>query len=404
MIGDGWDAEPATRPGEFEPDPRDARRRRVMVVTGSRAEFGLLRPVMDAVRDHHALELLVVAAGAHLIPPAETFREVKNAYPVADSIPMQKPGPATRLDDAEALGRGIARLARSLASLRPDWVVLLGDRIEAFAAAAASVAGVAVAHLHGGDRAEGIADEAIRHAVTKLAHLHLAATQASAERILRMGEKPEHVRVIGSPAIDAIDDTPPLPDAQWHALGPPDAVMLLHPLARHPEEEEAAASEVIRGTLESLPRHARLVALAPNADPGREGIERAIGAFESAGRLRRAPHMARGQFVGLLKRLASTRGVLVGNSSAGLIEAAAIRLPVVNVGPRQNGRERAGNVVDSPRESAETVAHALRRAVALDLANLRHPYGEGRAGPLAAAALAETDPHSPAILRKRNTY
>ncbi|QKK06820.1 MAG: hypothetical protein HND58_00675 [Planctomycetota bacterium] len=142
MIGDGWDGDPSVRPGEFDASSGGGVRR-VAVVTGSRAEFGLLKPVMAAVQAHAGLELLVIAAGSHLIPPAETFREVKKAFPVTDSVPMQKPGPSTRLDDAEAVGRGVSRFARSFAGNRPDWVVVLGDRIEAFAAAAAaSVAGI----------------------------------------------------------------------------------------------------------------------------------------------------------------------------------------------------------------------------------------------------------------------
>ena len=190
MIGDGWDGDPSVRPESARGD--DGGRRRVAVVTGSRAEFGLLRPVMRAIDARGDLQLQVIAAGSHLIPPALTFRDVKRDFEIADSVPMQVAGRSTRFDDAESVGRGVARFARSFQALDPHWVVVLGDRIEAFAAAsAASIGGRAVAHLHGGDRAEGVSDEAMRHAITKLAHLHLPgdATQ-SADRILRMGETP----------------------------------------------------------------------------------------------------------------------------------------------------------------------------------------------------------------------
>src|SRR5205814_10141422 len=141
-----------------------------------------------------------------------------------------------------ATGRGIAGFARVFEEIRPDWVVVLGDRIEAFAAAsAASIGGIAVAHIHGGDRAEGIADEAMRHAITKLAHLHLAATEQSAERIIRMGERPEHVLVIGSPAIDGLLAIPALADQRDEELGRPGAVFLMHPVGRADEREESAA-------------------------------------------------------------------------------------------------------------------------------------------------------------------
>lgn len=394
MIGDGWDGGASVRPGEGEPD--EPRRRRIAIVTGSRAEFGLLRPVMHAVAAHPELELLVIAAGSHLIQPAETFREVKRHFAVADSVPMQIAGRTTRADDAEALGRGVARFTRSFESLRPDWVVVLGDRIEAFAAAAAaSIGGWALAHIHGGDRAEGIADEAMRHAITKLAHLHFPATAQSARRIASMGERPGSIHAVGSPAIDAIIGAPPAPAEVWNDLGQPTCILLLHPIGRTDEQEEAAAAEVIAGLAGE-----RVVALHPNHDPGRAGIMRAIqGAPALAGA---RAHLAREVFVGALLRLATMapRGVLVGNSSAGLIEASALRCPVVDIGPRQRGRERVGNVVHVELEHAEGVRAAVARARALDLSGLVHPYGDGRAGQRIAGVLAATDPATPGLLRK----
>ena len=403
MIGDGWDGDPSVRPGEFDA-PSGVGVRRVAVVTGSRAEFGLLRPVMAAVQAHAGLELLVIAAGSHLIPPAVTFREVKSAFPVTDSVPMQKPGPSTRLDDAEALGRGVSRFARSFAGNRPDWVVVLGDRIEAFAAAAAaSVAGIPLAHIHGGDRAEGIADEAMRHAITKLAHLHMAATAHSADRIRRMGERSESVHVVGSPAVDGLADATPADDETWNAVGAPAAVVLMHPMGRHAEEEEAAAAAVIEGTLGAV--EGRVLCLEPNRDPGRAGIARAIEVASGAhGRIASAGHMPRERFVSMLLRLASSGGVLVGNSSAGLIEAAVLGVPTVNVGARQTGRERAGNVVDALRELETDVGAAVARARGLDLRGLVHPYGDGRSGERVAGLLATADPFHSGLTRKCCAY
>lgn len=380
------------------------RRRRVAVVTGSRADFGLLRPVMRAVRDHAELELLVIAAGSHLVPPAETFRDVRVEFEIADSIPMQVVGRTTRADDAEAVGRGAARFARSFAGSQPDWVMVLGDRIEVLAAAsAASVGGWPIAHIHGGDRAEGIADEAIRHAVTKLAHLHLAATPGSAERIVRMGERADYVHVVGSPAVDDLADIAPMSDAAFADLGRPQVVVLLHPLGRSSEQEEHVASMVLEA-LSSL----RVLALEPNHDPGREGIVRAIRlSGEQRESVRTAGHMPRANFVGLLKRLArggdrgAAAGALVGNSSAGLIECAAIGCPVVNIGARQGGREHGPNVIHVG-ESAEAVAAALSRAKALVLDPARHPYGDGFSGRRIADLLARTD--GAPLLRKRCAY
>ncbi|MBC7773036.1 MAG: UDP-N-acetylglucosamine 2-epimerase, partial [Pyrinomonadaceae bacterium] len=198
---------------------------RIAVVTGSRAEFGLLAPVMRAIRGHPMLELLTVAAGSHYMPPAFTHRDVEAEFVVDASVPMQDADDARtgagggnggrgRAADALSLGRGVCGFAAAFDRLMPAWVVVLGDRIEAFAAAsAAAIAGIRVAHIHGGDRAEGIADESMRHAITKLAHLHFTATAESALRVLRMGEPSETIHVVGSPAIDGIGDIAPMSDA-----------------------------------------------------------------------------------------------------------------------------------------------------------------------------------------------
>jgi UDP-hydrolysing UDP-N-acetyl-D-glucosamine 2-epimerase len=286
--------------------------------------------------------------------------------------------------------------------LRPDWVVVLGDRIEAFAAAsAASISGIAVAHIHGGDRAEGIADEAMRHAITKLAHLHLAATEQSAERIRRMGERPEHVLTVGSPAIDDLAAIAPMDDAAYGALGRPRTVFLMHPVGRTDEQEEHAAATLLAGLVGSA---APVLALHPNHDPGRAGILRAL---ESAPRdgLRVEKHLPRAAFIALLKRLADEpTGLLVGNSSAALIEAAAIRLPAIDIGRRQSGRERPSNIVHIDAETAEALAAALRAAQSLDRRRVTHPYGDGHAGERIAAALSRIDPLSPSLLRKLCVY
>jgi len=398
VIGDGWDGQPSVRPSNDDPSAPD-RRRRVAVVTGSRAEFGLLCPVMRAVKEHPELELQVIAAGSHLVPPALTFRDVKALFEVADSVPMQRAGRTGRETDAQATGEGIARFARSFARLLPDWIVVLGDRIEAFAAAAAgSIMGTAVAHVHGGDRAEGVADESLRHAITKLAHLHLAATSTSAERIVRMGERRDAVVIVGSPALDGLDEIPPMDDTEYSALGAPGAVVLMHPIGRHAEEEELAASAAIEAARTSIGHG--VLAMDPNFDAGRHGIIRAI---ETSG-VARCPHLPRERFVGLLKRVAREGGVLIGNSSAALIESAALGLRSVDVGQRQGGREHASNVVHAESERQDAIEVAISRAMAMDLTGIPNPFGDGHAGERIAERLAAIDPHRAGLTRKRNTY
>jgi UDP-hydrolysing UDP-N-acetyl-D-glucosamine 2-epimerase len=399
-------AKPAISPAPAPPP------RRVCVVTGSRAEFGLLVPVIRAIEDHPRLERVVVVCGSHLLAPAYTAREVEALFSVAARVPMQDPGASagiTRLADAAAMGRGAEGLAKAFSSILPDWVVVLGDRVEAFAAAAAaSIGGIALAHIHGGDRAEGIADEAMRHAITKLAHLHLPATPTSAGRIERMGEPPERIRLVGSPAVDGLEDIPPLDEADAQALGDPSCVLLIHPSGLPPERERALVGAVTRAV--DVATAGKVLCLAPNHDPGRDIVVEALfdRSMRPEGRSTwtAVEHVPRPTFVALLKRLArNPRGVLVGNSSSGLIEAAAVGLPAVNVGPRQAGRERPDNVTDVPEERLGDLAGVIEAARTADRSRWGgQPYGDGHAGERIAAALAEVDPREPSLLRKHNSY
>jgi UDP-hydrolysing UDP-N-acetyl-D-glucosamine 2-epimerase len=382
--------------------------RRVLVVTGSRAEFGLLRPVMNAVKRHKRLRLSVAVAGEHLLRPALTWREVAAEFRIDAKVPMQRAGDRGRLDHAAACGRGVAGFAAAYRRLKPDWVVVLGDRIEAFsAAAAASVGGIAVCHIHGGDRAEGVADEAMRHAIMKLAHVHCPATEQSAARIRKMGEWAEHVFLTGSPAIDGLKAIKPMSDREAAKYGDPSCVVLLHPSGLDEQSEGRLASGVMMAVaVEWSERSQGVLCLAPNHDPGREVIAHEIGECGLMLGWSAAEHLPRSKWLALLKRLAQRGGFVIGNSSAGLIECAAVRVPVVNVGPRQAGRERAGNVVDVS-DIGDGMVDAICKAIAR-IPRLRppamHPFGNGRAGERIAGVLAKVNPRDPGILRKRNRF
>jgi UDP-hydrolysing UDP-N-acetyl-D-glucosamine 2-epimerase len=369
------------RPQAPSPKPR-----LIVIVTGSRAEFGLLEPVMRAVDEHEALELAVVVAGMHLV--TGTWRDVKAAgFDIAARVPMQKKSETGRAADVAAVGRGITGFGKVFEKLRPDFVVVLGDRVEVLAAATAGhIGGWRVAHLHGGDRAEGVADEAMRHATSKLAHLHLPATVQSRQRLIRMGEDWQHVIRVGSPAMDGLSAVEADPDA-------PTAIVLQHPVGGTDAEEEQWMRATLRAVFGECGKK-NVMVMAPNGDAGCHGIRRAIAKAKVAG----VEHLPRAEWLSTLRGAK----VVVGNSSAGLIEAAALKTACVNIGPRQNGREKPGNVVDCQyRESS--VRAALAKALSLQLARLRHPYGNGQTGARVAEALAnvtlETMP-----LRKRNTY
>ena len=378
---------------------------RVAVLTGTRAEFGLLAPLMRAVEAHPRLELCTIVTGTHLIGPSFTRDEVARQFRIDAEVSMQRGGETGRSADAAALGRGIEGIARVLVEQRPSWMIILGDRIEALAgASAACVAGVPVGHIHGGDRAEGIADEAIRHAITKLAHIHFPATEQSAHRIERMGEDAWRIRVVGSPALDGLDEIGPIEDAAYLDLGSPRAVFLMHPERGDALEEREAATIVLDELGERF--GGRVLSLHPNFDAGREGIVRAIEDMGRQHAFAVREHLERRVFIGLLKRMAEApgedAGILVGNSSAGLIEAAALRLPSVDIGQRQAGRERATNVAHV--ERAADAAMGIDLALSKDREAIVHPYGDGRAGETIARVLASTDVTGPRLLRKRCSY
>lgn len=374
-------------------------RRPVAVVTGSRADFGLLRPVMRAIAARQELELLVFAAGSHLVPPATTLRDVKAEFHVSELIPMQTVGRVGRLADAESVGKGVSLTARAIERHRPEWIVVLGDRIEAFAAASsAAVAGVGLAHIHGGDRAEGVADESMRHAITKLAHVHFAASRESHDRILRLGEPDERVYLVGSPAIDELASMEMMSEETWRDLGSPRTLALLHPAGLSDARERAIAAAVFDAAIESPP----VLALMPNLDPGRDSIMGELREREASGRVRVLEHVPRAAFIGLLKKLASIGGVLIGNSSAGRIEAAAVGLRVIDVGPRQAGREQPPNVTHvAENELARLGALARERPASVPTS---HPFGDGHAGERIAEVLGKVDPTREGFTRKRNTY
>jgi UDP-hydrolysing UDP-N-acetyl-D-glucosamine 2-epimerase len=403
----------------------------IAVVTGSRAEYGLLRPVMRAIANDDRLSLRVIVAGAHLLPPANTIDEVAEEFDIAATVPMQsvvaenaafatprhrrsqctfshsqecenvaaleeppRESMTGRAADAHAVGLGVAGFADHFATDPPDVVLVLGDRIEAFAAAAASaIAGIRVAHLHGGDRAEGIADESLRHAITKLAHIHLPATTVSAQRIMAMGENPDRIHVVGSPGLDGLSQIPPLSDDVFRSLGEPHLVLLMHPIGRNDDAEFRAASSIIQTAREFGP----ILLLHPNHDPGRNGVMRAIET--SGGGCEHRAHLPREAFIGLLKR----SGILIGNSSAGLIECAALGVHAINIGTRQRGRERAANVIDVGEGDAAALRDSIKSAFDSPRPTPDHSFGDGQTGPRTAKILATFDPaiHS---LAKCNTY
>lgn len=318
------------------------RKRRICFVTGTRAEFGLMRSTLEAIRAHPKLELQLVVTGMHLDRRhGNSIDGVRrDGWKIDAVVPWNG-------EVAEATGTAIAGLARAFSKIETDIVLVVGDRVEAFAAATAGhISQRAVAHVHGGDRAEGVIDDSLRHAITKLSHIHLPATAASRERILRLGEDRDRIHLVGTPGLDGVKQLATsigeFPALTRHRY----ALFVMHP-DRDASDVSIGLDAIAKAGIEQT------VAIYPNNDPGSDRIIRTLE--------QRRPKLAyllkncaRAQFLGLLRNAA----VLVGNSSSGIIEAASFGTPVVNIGSRQAGRERSQNVTDVPCSEA-----AIRRAI-----------------------------------------
>jgi GDP/UDP-N,N'-diacetylbacillosamine 2-epimerase (hydrolysing) len=288
-----------------------------------------------------------------------------------------------------------------LAELQPDIVLLLGDRGEMLAAAIAALhLNIPIVHIHGGERS-GTVDEPIRHAISKLAHLHLVATGESQERLVRMGESPERVIVVGAPGLDGLEQLASIGRDELFARHNLRVSSRLALLVYHPVVQEAqSAGKDALAIIDALEQQAlQVLALRPNSDAGSAGIVDVLDTAARKGRISLVTHLQRCEYVSLLKHA----DVLVGNSSSGIIEAASFGTPVVNIGSRQSFRERNANVCDVAPEAASIVA-ALDRALAHGHYPPLNRYGDGKATPRIIAALSDLAVGSPALLTKTNAY
>lgn len=334
--------------------------RRLAVLTTGRQDYGILRSTILLLRRTPGFEVAVWAGGMHLQPRfGEPLAALKrDGVPVARELPFLTEPPSPMADTAAAL----AQVGAALMEDSPDALVLVGDRTEALAAGlAATIAKVAIVHLHGGEESEGAIDNACRHALTKLSHLHLVSHPVHARRVIQMGEDPASVVVVGAPALDhASRSDLPGADELSQDLGvrlePPVVLVTMHPATLGgPAREEVAA---VAGAMARVP--ATYVVTAPNADAGGAEIADYWRRWvKDRKRVALVDALGDRRYWAML-RLADA---VLGNSSSGIIEAPALGVPVVNVGDRQRGRLRYGPVTDVP-AAEDAVADALRTAIA----------------------------------------
>lgn len=368
--------------------------RKVCVVTGTRAEFGLLRWLMGEVLSHPKLELQVIATGMHLSPEfGSTFREIEEAGFEIDARVEMLLSSDTNTAVTKSMGLGVIGFADAYDRLAPDIVVVLGDRFEIFAAAsAAMIAGVPVAHLHGGETTEGAFDEAIRHSITKMSHLHFVAAEEYRQRVVQLGEHPDRVFNFGGMGIDAIKRIKLLSREELErslqlSFGEKSLLVTFHPVTLEGGASSAAQMNELLTALEELD-DTTLIFTMPNADTGGRELSAMVRRFaENRANARVYTSLGQLRYFSCLRQV----GGVVGNSSSGLLEAPAFHIGTVNIGDRQKGRLKASSVIDcEPNHKA--IAAAIEKLYSADfqagLASASNPYGNGGASEAIVKVLA----------------
>ena len=376
----------------------------ICVVTGTRAEYGLLRWVMEGIRQSPCLELQVIATGMHLSPEfGLTVRAIEDDGFRVDRRVEMLLSSDTAVGVTKSMGLGMIGFADALAELKPDLVLVLGDRYEIFAAAAAAmIARVPIAHLHGGETTEGAFDEAIRHSITKMSHLHFVAAEEYRRRVIQLGEAPERVFQVGGLGIDSILrlqllTRSELEEALDFKLAPRNLLITFHPVTLE-QNTSAAQMDELLAALATL-ADTGLIFTMPNADTEGRVLFQQIQDFCAT-----HPQARAYTSLGQLRYLSCLRYVdgVVGNSSSGLTEAPSFSKGTVNIGDRQRGRLRATSVIDCQPQAA-AIAGAIDRLFSPDfqarLAGVKNPYGSGGASDAIVALLEQADLSS--LLKKQ---
>ena len=353
-------------------------RRKICVVTATRAEYGLLYWLLQALRDQPDVELQLVVTGTHLSARfGSTVGQIEaDGFRIAARVPLPVTDDSV-LGITRSLSQATSGLGAAFASLRPDLLILLGDRYEMLAAAqSAMVARIPIAHIHGGETTEGAIDEAIRHAVTKMSHLHFVAAEEFRRRVIQLGEAPERVWNVGATGLDNIErltllSRPELESALGIGLSQPSFLVTYHPVTLDARDQGVA----MRTMLDVLDETGGTVIITGvNADTGGQAMREQAQEFAAA----RAGRVLLAESLGSLRYLSAMAHVdaVVGNSSSGLIEAPALGKPSVDIGERQRGRPRAPSVVHCPDD-----ADAIRRALSLALTPRHQALARQRVNP-----------------------
>ncbi len=378
--------------------------RNILYISGTRADYGLMRRTLVAIDNHPELSLTIVATGMHLMESRGfTLHEIQqDGFNIIQLDAVFEED--TRSSMAAFIGKCIQGLISICKEQPPDIMLVLGDRGEMLAGATVGAyIGIPVGHIHGGEVTSTI-DEAVRHAITKLAHFHLPATEDSARRILRLGESPQRILAVGAPGLDGIDEGLLSEEEVYLQLGLSRGKKLAL-VVQHPVSEEIDHSyDQMIATLEAIINSGlQAVVIYPNADAGGKRMIQAIHAYKSDTSIHCYPSVNRKMFLSLMDHA----DVMIGNSSAGLIEAPSFRLPVINIGTRQLGRLRGENVIDvkaNKEEILQGIHHALYdKGFIFKLQKSINPYGDGKTAHRIVDYLVELEINS-SLLQKHIEY
>ncbi|MBI4538156.1 MAG: UDP-N-acetylglucosamine 2-epimerase (hydrolyzing) [Gemmatimonadetes bacterium] len=378
--------------------------RTIGVVTVSRSDYGIYMPILRRIQSDPELRLHLIVSGTHLASEFGSTVEgiERDGFTVGDRVEMLLSSDAPEAI-AKSMGLGTLGFAQSYARCRPDVLLVLGDRFETHAAVTASLPfNIPVAHIHGGECTEGAIDDALRHSITKMSHLHFVSTELYARRVVQMGEEPWRVVVSGAPSLDNLASVRLLSREELeakHSVPARDPFLLVtyHPVTREWERTETQMAELVEA-LEQVGMPA--VFTYPSADTGSRAIIGMVREFVARHpRTKLVVSLGTPDYFSLMNVAAA----MVGNSSSGIIEAASFKLPVVNIGTRQDGRLRGRNVIDVG-YGRDEIRRAIEQAISKEfrecLRDLVNPYGDGRAAERIVSTL-KTVELGDGLVRKR---
>jgi len=387
--------------------------RRIAIVTGTRAEYGILKPLLKMINDLDEFSLELIVTGMHLLEEyGMSINEIiGDGFEISATVEMYREDKTVDTYHGKALSRGVWGFTEILSEMKPDILIVCGDRLEPLAATlAGATLRIPIAHIHGGDKTDsGHIDESIRHSISRFAHIHFTATKEHTKRLIRMGEEPWRIFEVGALGLDSIVNSEPLPINVFSAklninFFKPFIICIFHPV--HIEKEIAGYQ--MREILEAIKElEIQTIIIYPNNDAGSKDIIAEIEKCKDLPFIRVLPTLPHLEYIGLLKYAGLYEGALIGNSSSGIIETPSLKLPVVNIGSRNVGREHANNVifVDAKKEEIiKAVKIALYdkdfREKVKDCIN---PYGDGKASERIVKILSEIKIDKK-LLQKRITY